>query len=75
VSTDGKTVEVIYYTLKESKHMNDNHHIESGQLLIKMPEKDGEHMLFETFDDTSIKRVFWATEDEVEYVETKEETR
>ena len=52
--------------------MNDNHFIDAGQKLIKIKE-EGEDWLVETFDETSIKRVFWVKKSEVDFLEDKEE--
>ncbi len=68
-------MEIKYYTLKEEKDMQDSHTIEKGQKLALIKEEDG-MLFFETEDDSDIKRLFWANEDEVEFLfkENKELT-
>jgi len=68
-------IEIIihYYKLKEEKVMNDGNIISAQQKLIKTPVEDEEQILFETFDDSSIKRIFWAKKEEVEFLEAKKE--
>jgi len=56
-----------YYSLKSEKQMRDSHLIEAGQKLVLLKEEDGS-LLFETEDDTEIKRVFWATPEEVKFL-------
>ncbi len=68
-------MEIKYYTLKEEKEMQDSHTIEKRQKLALIKEED-RMLFFETEDDSDIKRVFWANEDEVEFLfkENKELT-
>jgi len=66
-------VDVDYYKLKETKFMNDNHSIECGQELLKTHIKEDGFILFETFDNSPIKRIFWAKKEEVEFINTKQE--
>ncbi len=68
-------MEIKYYTLKEEKDMQDSHTIEKGQKLALIKEEDG-MLFFETEDDSDIKRLFWANEDEVVFLfkENKELT-
>ena len=66
-------VVVSYYKLKDTKFMNDNHLIEFGQRLIRTTVEDNNLILFETFDNSSIKRIFWAKENEVEFEKNVEE--
>lgn len=61
-------MKIKYYNLKSEKKMRDSHSIDAGQKLALIKKEDG-LLLFETEDDTEIKRVFWANPDEVEFLE------
>ena len=52
--------------------MEDGHFISSKQKLLYICTEENK-MQFETFDNTDIKRIFWASNDEVEFLEEKEE--
>jgi len=52
--------------------MQDGHFISSKQKLLYICTEENQ-MQFETFDDTDIKRIFWANTDEVEFLEEKSE--
>jgi hypothetical protein len=66
-------INVEYYKLKDSKHMNDGHCIEEGQLLLKTPVEEDGFILFETYDKSFIKKIFWAKENEVDFMRKVEE--
>ena len=61
-----------YFELKEEKRMEDGHFISSKHTLLYICTEENK-MQFETFDNTDIKRIFWASNDEVEFLEEKEE--
>jgi len=61
-----------YFELKEEKIMEDGHFISSKQKLLYICTEEN-LMQFETIDDSDIKRIFWASNDEVEFLEEKEE--
>lgn len=61
-------MKIKYYKLKSEKKMRDSHSIDAGQKLVLLKEEDG-LFFFETEDDTEIKRVFWAKDDEVDFLE------
>ncbi|HUS51368.1 MAG TPA: hypothetical protein VMZ91_14460 [Candidatus Paceibacterota bacterium] len=61
-----------YFELKKEKSMQDGHFISSKQKLLYICTEENQ-MQFETFDDTDIKRIFWANTDEVEFLEEKSE--
>ncbi len=62
-----------YFELKEQKNMQDGHFISLKQKLLYICTEEN-LMQFETVDDSEIKRIFWATADEVCFlVETKED--
>ena len=60
-----------YFVLKEKKDMQDGHFISAKQKLLYICTEEN-LMQFETSDDSEIKRIFWATENEVEFLEEKE---
>jgi hypothetical protein len=64
-------MKIKYYNLKTEKQMHDSHSIDAGQKLALLKEEDG-LFLFETEDDTEIKRVFWAKPNEVDFLEELE---
>lgn len=57
-----------YFQLKEKKEMKDGHFISSKQKLLYICTEE-DLMQFETIDDSEIKRIFWAAENEVEFIE------
>jgi hypothetical protein len=62
-----------YFELKEKKFMKDGHFISDKQKLLYICTEE-KMMQFETVDDSEIKRVFWANENEVNFLsEAKEE--
>lgn len=62
-----------YFELKEQKNMQDGHFISLKQKLLYICTEEN-LMQFETVDDSEIKRIFWATADEVVFLsETKED--
>lgn len=64
-------VQVIYYKLLHDKKMSDGHTIPHGQKLVLI-KAEGEDMFFE-FHNEDTKTLFWANENEVEYVDTETE--
>jgi hypothetical protein len=64
-------MKIKYYNLESEKQMHDSHSIDAGQKLALLKEEGG-LLLFETEDDTEIKRVFWAKPDEVKFLEELE---
>ena len=54
-----------YFELKEKKFMQDGHFISAGQKLLYICTEEN-IMQFETVDDSEVKRIFWANENEVE---------
>lgn len=67
------TIQVAYYRLKELKTFSNGNNIPAGELLIRsFLEEDGQ-FLYNTVEDVSQVRWFWAGDDEVEFQkETKE---
>jgi len=61
-----------YFQLKEQKFMQDGHFISAKQKLLYICTEEN-FMQFETVDDSEIKRIFWATEQEVEFLTEIEE--
>jgi hypothetical protein len=59
-----------YYELKSEKFMQDGHFISAKQKLLYICTEEN-FLQFETIDKTDIKRIFWATEEEVNFLETK----
>lgn len=65
-------VQCKYYKLKEKKDMQDGHSILANQKLLYICTEE-EDIQFITMDDSDIERIFWAKENEVEFIESKEE--
>ena len=61
-----------YFELKEEKKMEDGHFISSKQKLLYICTEEN-LMQFETIDNSDIKRIFWAKNDEVDFLEEKKE--
>lgn len=61
-----------YFELNEQKFMQDGHFMPSKQKLLYIC-TDEDMMQFETVDDSDIKRIFWATEEEVTFIEERQE--
>ena len=62
-----------YFELREQKFMQDGHFISAKQKLLYICTEEN-MMQFETVDDSDIKRIFWATDEEVKFLlEEKEE--
>jgi hypothetical protein len=61
-----------YFELKEEKKMLDGYFIPSKQKLLYICTED-ELMMFETVDDSDIRRIFWAALDEVQFLYEQEE--
>lgn len=66
-------IDVFYYTLKKDKITHDGHRIDEGQELIRIPLEDAEFFLFETFDNSPIKKIFWAKPDDVKFIRKQTE--
>jgi len=64
-------ISVDYYQLKEDKEMGDGTMIPKDLELIFIKKEDG-HIQFE-FTEGDCKTFFWAVDDEVYFLETKEE--
>lgn len=60
------------FELKEKKIMQDGNFIPANQKLLYICTEDL-MMQFETIEDSGTKKVFWAEEKEVVFVESKEE--
>ena len=56
-----------YFELKEKKFMKDGHFISGKQKLLYICTEE-KMMQFETSDDSDIKRIFWTTEEEVNFL-------
>ena len=63
-------VQCKYYKLKEKKDMQDGHSILANQKLLYICTEE-EDIQFITIDDSDIERIFWAKENEVEFIESK----
>ena len=63
-----------YFKLKEEKIMKDGYFISPKQKLLYICTEEN-FMQFETIDDSDIKRIFWAKENEVDFVEENNEDR
>lgn len=61
-----------YFLLRQGKKMQDGHFISSEQKLLYICTEE-EMMQFETVDETDIKRIFWASAYEVEFLNEAEE--
>lgn len=61
-----------YYQLREQKNMQDGHFISANQKLLYICTEEN-LMQFETIDDSEIKKIFWASEKEVEFLKEIEE--
>lgn len=61
-----------YFELKEQKFMQDGHFISAKQKLLYICTEEN-MMQFETVDDSDIKRIFWAKEEEVEFLSEVDE--
>lgn len=61
-----------YFELKEKKFMQDGHFISSGQKLLYICTEEN-MMQLETVDDSEIKRIFWANEEEVKFLSESQE--
>lgn len=61
-----------YYELKEKKDMQDGHFIPAYQKLLYICTEEN-HLRFITIDDSEVERIFWAKEDEVRFIESKDE--
>ena len=61
-----------YFRLKNEKYMKDGHFISSGQKLLYICTEE-KIMQFATADNSDIKRIFWATSEEVEFMEEIQE--
>ena len=57
-------MKIKYYSLKENKEMQDGSTIQGGQKLALL-KKEKDMFFFETDDSTDIKKIFWAKNDEV----------
>ena len=56
-----------YFELKEQNFMQDGHFISAKQKLLYICTEEN-MMQFETVDDSEIRRIFWATAEEVEFL-------
>lgn len=61
-----------YFELNEEKFMQDGHFIPAKQKLLYICEEEN-LIQFETVDDSDVKRIFWATDEEVEFLEERQE--
>ena len=63
-------IQIDYYILSNDKRMGDGQQILKSQKLILILKDDSDEMLFfETYNDEH-KKLFWTSQDEVEFVET-----
>lgn len=61
-----------YFELKEKKFMQDGHFISAKQKLLYIC-TDENMMQVETVDDSEIKRIFWVTKEEINFLNNAEE--
>lgn len=61
-----------YFELKEEKRMQDGYFIPSKQKLLYICTED-DLMMFETIDNSDIRRIFWVAPDEVQFLYEQEE--
>lgn len=66
-------VDLRYYELKNDKKMGDGDLIPQGQDLILIKEDSDGMMFFETHN-TDSKKLFWASRDDVNFLQTSIET-
>lgn len=66
-------IKVAYFRLKETKTFTNGNNIPSGELLIKSSLEEDGLCLYNTVEDVSQVRWFWAKDDEVEFQEEVEE--
>jgi hypothetical protein len=74
VNRNSADIQVAYFRLKDIKTFSNGNSISSGELLIKSSVEEDGVCLYNTVEDVSQVKLFWAKDDEVIFEEEVTET-